>query len=114
MALKDKGYVLLKAIDGEEALELAVRERPALILMDIQLPKLDGLEVTKKLRENEVFNHTPIIGITAYAMKGDKERVIESGCDVYLSKPIDIHELARLIDAMLLKQKPSAREITLH
>jgi len=105
MVLRAKNYTLLKATDGEEALDMAIREQPDLIIMDIQLPKLNGLEVTRKLRETPAFNHTPIIAITAYAMKGDKERVIESGCDAYLSKPINTRELPEMIAEMLLQRQ---------
>ena len=105
MVLRAKNYTLLKATNGEEALDMAMRERPDLIIMDIQLPKMSGLEVTRKLRETPAFSHIPIIGVTAYAMKGDKERVIESGCDAYLSKPINIRELPEMIAKMLLPVK---------
>ena len=105
MALRTKNYILLKATDGEEALDMAARKRPDLILMDIRLPKMNGLEVTRKLRENPAFSHTPIIGVTAYAMKGDRERVIESGCNAYLSKPINTRELPEMIAEMLSQRQ---------
>ena len=105
MVLRARNYALLKATDGEEALDVAMRERPDLIIMDIQLPKLNGLEVTRKLRETPELRHTPIIGVTAYAMKGDRERVIESGCDAYLSKPINTRELPEVIARMLLQRQ---------
>ncbi len=105
MVLRAKNYTLLKATDGEEALDIAIRERPDLIIMDIQLPKINGFEVTRKLRETPAFSHIPIIGVTAYAMKGDKERVIESGCDAYLSKPINTRELPEIIAEMLLQRQ---------
>ena len=101
MVLKAKGYALLKATDGEEALDVALRKRPDLILMDIQLPKLSGLEVTRRLRKTSAFSHIPIIAITAYAMKGDKEKIINAGCDAYLSKPFHTHELTEVIAEML-------------
>ena len=101
MTLRARNYTLLKATDGEEALDVAMRERPDLIIMDIQLPGMNGLEVTRKLRETPAFSHTPIIGVTAYAMKGDREKVIESGCDAYLSKPINTRELPEVIAEML-------------
>ena len=104
MLLEAKGYILLEAIDGEQAMDVATTERPDLILMDIQLPKMSGLEVTRKLRQLPAFNHIPIIAITAYAMKGDKEKFIKAGCDAYLPKPIDIHELPRVISEMLFHQ----------
>ncbi len=104
MLLEAKGYILLEAIDGEQAMDVATTERPDLILMDIQLPKMSGLEVTRKLRQLPAFNHIPIIAITAYAMKGDKEKFIKAGCDAYLPKPIDTRELPRVISEMLLHQ----------
>ena len=105
MTLRANNYALIKATDGEEALNMARRERPDLIMMDIQLPKMNGLEVTKKLRENPAFSRTPIIGITAYAMKGDKERIIESGCDAYLPKPINTRELPGVIAEVLSQRQ---------
>ena len=105
MVLRRKDYILLKAIDGEEALDVATTEKPDLILMDIQIPKMDGLEVTRRLRKSRAFSHTPIIGITAYAMKGDREKVLESGCNAYLSKPFSIHELMAMIAEMLSQRQ---------
>jgi len=105
MTLRTKNYILLRANDGEEALDMAIRERPDLIIMDLNLPGMTGFEVTKKLRENPAFSHTPIIAITAYAMKRDREMVIESGCDAYLSKPIDTRELPGVIAELLSGRK---------
>jgi len=105
MTLRPHGYALLEATDGEEALEIATRDKPDLIIMDIQLPKVNGLDVTRKLRQIPAFNHVPIIAITAYAMKGDKEKFIESGCDTYLSKPINTRELPIVIKKMLSGRK---------
>lgn len=105
MTLKAKGYRLLKATDGQEALDVAMRERPDLIIMDIQLPKINGLEVTRKLRGTPALSHTPIIAVTAYAMKGDKERAIEAGCDAYLAKPIDTRQLPDVVAEMLRERQ---------
>jgi two-component system cell cycle response regulator DivK len=105
MTLSTRDYTLLKATDGQEALDIAGKERPDLIIMDINLPGMSGLEVTKKLRETPAFSNTPIIGITAYAMKGDKEKVLESGCDVYLSKPINTRELPITIADLLAQRQ---------
>ncbi len=101
MALRPHGYTLVEATDGEEALEIAVRDKPDLILMDVRLPKIDGVEVTRRLRQMPAFKHIPIIAVTAYAMKGDKEKVIEAGCDAYLSKPVNTRELPGLVAEML-------------
>ncbi len=106
MILKTNSYTLLKATDGEEALDIATRERPDLVLMDIRLPTVSGLEVARRLKENPAFSHIPIIALTAHAMKGDKEKAIEAGCDSYLSKPINTRELPKLVaDMLLLRQQ---------
>ena len=105
MTLRPYGYTFLKATDGEEALEMAVREKPDLIIMDIQLPKLNGLEVTRRLRQVPALSHIPIIVITAYAMKGDEEKFIEAGCDAFLPKPVNTRELPEMIAQMLLGRK---------
>jgi two-component system, cell cycle response regulator DivK len=99
--LEPRGYTLVTATDGEEALEQACKENPDLIIMDIQLPKLSGIEVVKKLRQMPEFSGIPIIALTAYAMKGDEERLIEAGFDVYLPKPVNTRELPKVISEML-------------
>ena len=103
MTLRSKGYRLLTATDGEEALDMATRDKPDLIIMDIYLPKVSGLEVTKRLRQMPAFNHVPIIAVTAHAMKGDKEKIIEAGCDAYLPKPINTRQLPEVVTEMLLQ-----------
>lgn len=105
MVLKAKGYALLEAGDGEEALDIAAREKPALIIMDMQLPKLSGLEVTRRLKQMPEVSHIPIIAVTAYAMKGDEDKCIEAGCDAYLSKPIDTRRLPQIVADMLVRRK---------
>ena len=111
MTLRGRGYTLLEAVDGEEALKAADRENPDLILMDIQLPKIDGLEVTRRLRQIPAFSHVPIIALTAYAMKGDEERIMRAGCDAYLAKPFHIHELRSMMAEMLLSRKQNIPSI---
>ena len=111
MTLRLKGYELLEATDGEEALNMAISQKPDLIIMDLNLPKVSGLEVTKRLRQMPAFNHIPIIAVTAHAMKGDKEKIIEAGCDAYLPKPINTHQLPRVVAEMLRqRQKDSASQ----
>ena len=111
MTLRLKGYELIEAIDGEEAPNMVIREKPDLIIMDLNLPKVSGLEVTKRLRQMPAFNHIPIIAVTAHAMKGDKEKIIEAGCDAYLPKPINTHQLPRVVAEMLRqRQKDSASQ----
>ena len=109
MALSAESYTLLGTTDGEEALEVAKKERPDLIIMDIQLPKMSGLEVTRKLREIPEFSRTPIIAITAYAMKGDNEKALNAGCNAYLSKPIRARDLPGLIAKMLLQRQEKGK-----
>ncbi len=101
MALQAGGYTLLKAADGEAALAMALQGRPELIIMDIQLPKMTGLEVVSRLRKMPEFSQTLIIAITAYAMKEDEEKCLKAGCDAYLAKPINTRELPRVVDEML-------------
>lgn len=105
MALRAKGYTLLEAADGEEALDMAINNRPDLIIMDIQLPKVNGVEVTKKLRQMSDFKQTPIIAVTAYAMKGDEEKIMKAGCDAYVPKPINTRQLPEIVAKMLLQRQ---------
>ena len=106
MLLRARGYpFLLKAVNGEEALEIAIKEKPALILMDIQLPRMNGLEVTRRLKRMPSLRHIPIIALTAYAMKGDREKCLGAGCDAYLSKPVSTRELPKVIGRILRQRK---------
>ncbi len=91
--LRNKGYIMVEAVDGEDAVEKAVAEKPDLILLDISLPKLDGYEVANRLKNMEEFQDIPIIAFTAHAMKGDREKVIVAGFEGYISKPVNIREL---------------------
>ncbi len=84
------GYHTLQTRNGMEALRLAREQRPDLILMDIQLPEVSGLEVTKWLKDDESLCAIPVIAVTAFAMKGDEERIRQGGCEAYISKPISI------------------------
>ena len=88
--LDAQGYQTLQTREGLQALALAREHRPDLILMDIQLPEISGLEVVKWLKEDEELASIPIIAVTAFAMKGDEERILEGGCEAYLSKPISV------------------------
>ncbi|MEM6851951.1 MAG: response regulator [Pseudomonadota bacterium] len=88
--LEAHGYDTLQTRDGMEALRLAREHAPDLILMDIQLPEVSGLEVTKWLKEDEELSAIPIVAVTAFAMKGDEERIREGGCEAYIAKPISV------------------------
>jgi two-component system, cell cycle response regulator DivK len=91
--LLEEEYELVEATDGRQGLEMAARERPDLILLDISLPEIDGWEVARRIRADEALRQIPIIAVTAHAMAGDEEKAYASGCNDYLSKPIDEEEL---------------------
>ena len=88
--LDSQGYETLQTREGLQALALARAHRPDLILMDIQLPEISGLEVTKWLKDDEELSHIPVVAVTAFAMKGDEERIRQGGCEAYISKPISV------------------------
>ncbi len=92
--LDSMDYEVIIATDGEEGVKKASAERPDLILMDISLPQMDGLTATRRIKAMPDLQHIPIIALTAHAMVGDRERALEAGCDDYVSKPIDLRELA--------------------
>jgi len=99
--LEAHGYATLQTPDGLSALEIAREHRPDLILMDIQLPEVSGLEVTKWLKEDEDLRSIPVIAVTAFAMKGDEEKIIEGGCEAYISKPISVNSFLETIDSFV-------------
>lgn len=103
--LQRKGYQVVLAVDGEEAIDRARRETPALILMDLSLPVLDGLEATRRLKADAGTRTIPVIALTAHALVGDREKAMEAGFDDYDSKPIDFTRLLGKIEALL---NPSA------
>ncbi len=88
--LEAHGYNILQTKDGMEALRLAREHRPDLILMDIQLPEVSGLEVTKWIKEDDDLKSIPVVAVTAFAMKGDEEKIREGGCEAYIAKPISV------------------------
>src|SRR4051812_124494 len=105
--LTKKGYQVKCAVGGEEALGILQTFRPALILMDMQMPGIDGFELTRRLKSDPRTREIIIVALTAYAMKGDEERVREAGCDGYLVKPIDTRALPQAIEGYLAKGTPA-------
>jgi two-component system cell cycle response regulator DivK len=99
--LEAHGYDTLQTKDGVEALRLARQHRPNLILMDIQLPEVSGLEVTKWIKEDDELRMIPIIAVTAFAMKGDEEKIREGGCEAYIAKPISVASFLRTVERFL-------------
>lgn len=87
--LEKNGYQVIQANNGIDGISLAMKEKPNLILLDIQLPVMDGYSVARELRKNEAQGRTPIIAVTSYAMSGDREHALEAGCTGYLEKPIN-------------------------
>ena len=100
--LGKRGYVVRTAGNGREALGLLDEFKPRVIMMDIQLPGMDGLALTRQLKTNPSTKHIEIIVLTAYAMKGDEERAREAGCDDYISKPIDTRTLPGIVERHLI------------
>lgn len=99
--LEAHGYQTIESRDGVEALKVARDERPDLILMDIQLPEVSGLEVAKWIKEDESLKSIPIIAVTAFAMKGDEEKIREGGCEGYLAKPISLTSFLETVERHL-------------
>ena len=97
------GYTTLEATDGKQGVELAREKKPDLILMDIQMPVMDGLEATKLLKNDDVTKDIPIVALTAYAMQGDEEKMREAGFDGYISKPIDVKGFLKKISEVISK-----------
>jgi two-component system, cell cycle response regulator DivK len=104
--LEAHGYKTLQTRNGIDAIALARKHKPDLIVMDIQLPEVSGLDVTKWLKEDDSLRHIPIVAVTAFAMKGDEERIREGGCEAYVSKPISV---SRFLDT-IRQLMPSASQ----
>jgi CheY-like chemotaxis protein len=101
-----KGYEVVMALDGQQAVEMAVAEKPDLILMDMSLPVLDGWEATRRIKAAAETQGIPVIALTAHAMSGDREKALESGCDDYDTKPIDLPRLLEKMTAALGRGSP--------
>ena len=101
LLLEQAGHTVITAMDAEAGLLLARDEQPQLILMDIQLPGIDGLEATAQLKRNDVTRHIPVIALTALAMQGDEERIRAAGCDGYIAKPLRYQDFLATVAAHL-------------
>jgi len=107
--LESRGYTVVEACDGEEALRMIEQTQPDILLLDIGMPVLDGFAVVRQLRQNPRLSALPAVAVTAYAMQGDRERILNSGFDGYLSKPINPRSLAEELDRLLRKRDKKAR-----
>lgn len=101
--MQRRGYDVTRAVDGQEAVDKAVTEGPDLILMDVNLPVLDGLEATRRIRARPDGNAVPIIALTAHAMAGDRDKALEAGTDDYHTKPVELPRLLAQIEALLAR-----------
>jgi len=110
--LRSEGYEVRTAADAEGALAILADFRPELILMDIQLPGMDGIELTRLLKADRKTRSIPILALTACAMKGDRERMLAAGCDGYVAKPLDVNELGRRIQALVRGKRPGGPDRT--
>lgn len=99
--LQAHGYDTVQTMDGRDVLKLAREHCPNLILMDIQLPKISGLEVTKKLKADDELKNIPVVAVTAFAMKGDEEKIREGGCDGYIAKPISVSSFLDVVSKFM-------------
>ncbi len=103
--LKKRGFQVIEAIDGEEGLETACKEMPDLILMDMRLPAMDGWTAVQKLKQSPETRSIPIIGLSAYAMAGDREKALKVGCDAYDTKPVELSRLLNIMNKYLDQRK---------
>jgi two-component system cell cycle response regulator DivK len=108
--LERHGHVVTAARDGAQGIKLAEETRPALILLDIQLPDMDGYAVAAELRRNAALAHTPIVAVTSYAMAGDRERILAAGCNGYIEKPINPDTFVAELLAYLAPHLPSGTD----
>lgn len=108
--LERKGYKILIAIDGAHGLDVARTNLPDLILMDMSLPVMDGWEATRRLKTDVALKHIPVIALTAHAMANDREKALESGCDDYDTKPIELPRLLAKMEALLLQ--PTVEQVS--
>lgn len=99
--LEVHGYQTVQTKNGHDVMEIARREKPDLILMDIQLPEISGLDVTKNLKQDDELKSIPVIAVTAFAMKGDEEKIREGGCEDYISKPISVTSFLEVVQKYL-------------
>jgi CheY-like chemotaxis protein len=102
-----RGYVVVFAMDGEQGVEMARSEKPDIILMDMSLPVMDGWEATRRVKSDDAMRNVPVIGLTAHAMSGDREKALQAGCDDYDTKPVELDRLIEKIERLLGERQNS-------
>lgn len=100
--LEASNYKVLNAVSANEAIDILSKNIPDIIITDIQLPEVDGIELTKIIKSNSLLKSIPVIALTAYAMKGDKERILEAGCDGYIAKPINTKDFVKNVESFFI------------
>ena len=99
--LQAHGYDTLQSVDGQDTLQLAREHHPDLIIMDIQVPEISGMELTKMLKADDQLKDIPVLAVTAFAMKGDEEKIRAAGCDEYIAKPISVPHFLETVDRLI-------------
>jgi CheY-like chemotaxis protein len=105
--LSRRGYVVVFAMDGLQGVEMARSEKPDIILMDMSLPMMDGWEATRRIKSDDAMRNVPVIGLTAHAMSGDREKALKAGCDDYDTKPVELDRLIEKIERLLGERQNS-------
>jgi two-component system cell cycle response regulator DivK len=105
--LSRRGYVVIFAMDGQQGVEMARSEKPDIILMDMSLPVMDGWEATRRIKSDDAMRNAPVIGLTAHAMSGDREKALKAGCDDYDTKPVELDRLIEKIERLLGERQNS-------
>jgi CheY-like chemotaxis protein len=105
--LSRRGYVVVFAMDGLQGVEMARSEKPDIILMDMSLPVMDGWEATRRIKSDDAMRNAPVIGLTAHAMSGDREKALKAGCDDYDTKPVELDRLIEKIERLLGERQNS-------
>jgi len=99
--LERRGYTIVTAVDGQEGIDLTRSEKPDLVLMDMSLPVLDGWEATRQIKNDLSIKQIPVVGLTAHAMVGDRDKALQAGCDDYATKPVEFEKLIELINRLI-------------
>ena len=98
--LQRRGYIIVTAVDGQQGIDMTRSEKPDLVLMDMSLPVVDGWEATRQIKNDPSISHIPVVGLTAHAMVGDRDKALNAGCNDYATKPVEFEKLVELINRL--------------